>query len=175
SVFAGQDISSNKTVRIGIVGTGKRGLGLINTMATITGLEVVACCDILPDNLNAALAKAGPKAKGYTDYEKMLTDKNIDAVIVSTPLYLHYPMSIAALEMKKHVYVEKSMTFTIEQSLDLVKRIRNSKQVLQVGFQYRNYGLYHKVKEFIQRGGVGDKYSIECNYNRRSDWKLEVK
>src|SRR5690606_12048173 len=97
SVFAGQDISSNKTVRIGIVGTGKRGLGLINTMATITGLEVVACCDILPDNLNAALAKAGPKAKGYTDYEKMLTDKNIDAVIVSTPLYLHYPMSIAAL------------------------------------------------------------------------------
>ena len=175
SVFAGQGVSSNKTVRIGIVGTGKRGLGLINTIETIPGLEVVACCDIIPDNLSAALAKASPKAKGYTDYEKMLTDKNIDAVIVSTPLYLHYPMSVAALEMKKHVYVEKSMTFTIEQSLDLVKRIRNSKQVLQVGFQYRNYGLYHKVKEFIQRGGIGDKYSIECNYNRRSDWKLEVK
>lgn len=173
-LFAGQGISSNKTVRIGIVGTGKRGLGLINMIEKVQGLEVVACCDLIPDNLSAAVAKAGSKAKGYKDYEKMLADKNVDAVIVAAPLYLHYPMSVAALEMKKHVYVEKSMTFTIEQALDLVRRIRSSKQVLQVGFQYRNFGLYHKVREFIQRGGVGDKYSIECHYNRRSDWKLPV-
>ncbi len=161
-------------VRIGIVGTGKRGLGLVNTIATIPGLEVVACCDIIAENLQAAMAKASTKAKAYTDYEKMLADKNIDAIIVATPLYLHYPMSIAALDIGKHVYVEKSMAFTIEQSLDLVKRIRNSKQILQVGFQYRNYGLYHKVREFIQRGGIGDKYTIECNYYRASDWRLKV-
>jgi predicted dehydrogenase len=174
-IFAGQGIPTNgKRVRIGIIGTGKRGQGLINTIIETTpGLEVVACCDLIPANLSAAMAKAGPKAIAYTDYEKLLNNKNIDAVIIATPLYLHYPMSVAALEMKKHVYVEKSMAFTIKESLDLVRRVKNSNQVLQVGFQYRNFPLYHQVKEVIKNGAIGG-YSIECQYNRYSDWRYPV-
>src|SRR5690606_41756879 len=98
--------TSKKTVRIGVIGTGKRGLGLINTIIeSVPQLQVVACCDLIPENLQAAMATAGTKAKGYTDYEKLLADQHVDAVIVSTPLYLHYPMSMAALELNKHVYV----------------------------------------------------------------------
>lgn len=174
-LFAGQGFRANSTtVRIGVIGTGKRGLGLINTIKeSISNMEIVACCDLIPENLQAALNKAGDKAKGYKDYEKLLADKNIDAVIIATPLYLHYPMAVAALEVKKHVYVEKSMAFTIEQSLDLVRRVRDSNLVLQVGFQYRNFPLYHKVKEIIQKGTIGG-YSVECQYNRASDWRYTV-
>lgn len=152
----GKTKALNDTVQIGIIGTGKRGLGLINTMRNVPGLEVVACCDIIPENLQAAVEKVGSKAKTYTEYEKLLEDENVDAVIIATPLYLHYPMAAAALSAKKHVYVEKSMAFTIEQSLALVRRVRESNLIFQVGFQYRNFGLYHKIKEVVQNGWIGD-------------------
>lgn len=168
-------ISLKNEVQVGVIGTGKRGLGLINMIEQVPGLKVVACCDIIPENLSAAMQKAGTKAKSYTDYEKLLADKNVEAVIIATPLYLHYPMSIAALSAKKHVYVEKSMAFTIDQTLDLVKKVRASKQVFQVGFQYRNFELYHKIKEVIEKGWIGETYSLECQYNRNSDWRYPVR
>lgn len=168
-------VAAGSVVQIGVIGTGKRGLGLINMIEQVPNLKVVACCDIIPDNLRAAMAKAGTKAKSYTDYEKLLADKSIDAVIIATPLYLHYPMAVSALAAKKHVYVEKSMAFTIDQTLDLVKKVRDSKLVFQVGFQYRNFGLYHKIKQVLQEGWIGDTYSFECQYNRNSDWKYPVK
>ena len=171
----GKNISANDTVGIGVIGTGKRGMGLINAIGNISGLKVVACCDILPENLQAAIAKSDKNAKAYAAYEKLLADKNVDAVIIATPLYLHYPMAVAALVAKKHIYVEKSMTFSIDQSLDLVRRVRNSNLVFQVGFQYRNFALYHKMKEVIQAGWIGDTYSFECQYNRNSDWRYPVK
>lgn len=171
----GKTSFSENIVQVGVIGTGKRGLGLINTIGKVSGLKVVACCDIIPDNLSAAMAKADPKAKAYTDYEQLLADKNLDAVIIATPLYLHYAMAVAALSANKHVYVEKSMAFTIAQSLDLVKRVRDSRLVFQVGFQYRNFELYHKVKKVINEGWIGDTYSFECQYNRNSDWRYPVK
>src|SRR5690606_41386730 len=123
------------------------------------------------ENPEAAMATAVTKANGYRGYEKLLADQHVDAVIVSTPVYLHYPMAMAALERNKHVYVERSMAFTIEQALDMVRRVRESNLVLQVGFQYRNFPLYHKVKEIIQKGTMGG-YSVECQYNCTDDWIL---
>ena len=175
SPLFGKAVAASSMVQIGVIGTGQRGLGLITTIEQVPNLKVVACCDIIPENLSAAMLKADKKAKAYTDFTKLLTDKNVDAVIIATPLYLHYPMAIAALAAKKHVYVEKSMAFTIEQALDLVKRVRSSKQVFQVGFQYRNFELYHKIKEAVNEGWIGDTYSFECQYNRNSDWRYPVK
>lgn len=170
----GKTFTASNVVNIGVIGTGKRGLGLINVMKKIPSFKLIACCDIIPENLNSAMAEADPKAKAYTDYEKLIADKNVDAVIVATPLYLHYPMSVAALSAKKNVYSEKSMAFTIEQSLDLVNRVKASNLVFQVGFQYRNYPLYHKIKQALEEGWIGDTYSIECQYNRNSDWRYPV-
>lgn len=170
----GKIVSASDTVQIGVVGTGKRGLGLINTIRSIPGLKVVACCDIIPENLSAAMEKAETNAKAYREYEELLADKDVDAVVIATPLYLHYPMAVDALSAGKHVYVEKSMAFTIQQSLDLVKKVRNSELVFQVGFQYRNFELYHKIKEVIQAGWIGETYSFECQYNRNADWRYPV-
>lgn len=166
--------SENDVIQIGIIGVGKRGTGLINMIETVPGLKIVACCDILPDHLKTARAKVDSRAKAYTDYRELLSDGNVDAVVIATPLYLHHSMAVDALSAGKHVYVEKTMTFTIEQSLDLVRKVRDSKSIFQVGFQYRNFALYHKVKELVQAGWIGETYSFECQYNRNSNWRYPV-
>jgi predicted dehydrogenase len=167
--------SPNEVIQVGLIGTGARGAGLASLIKDIPQLKLVACCDLIPENLAKGMSLADKNAKAYTDYKKLLQDKNVDAVIVATPLYLHYPMSVDALSAGKHVYTEKTMTYTIEQSLDLVKRMRNSDLVFQVGFQYRYYGLYHRVKEIMKQNWLGKISHLECQYNRNSNWRFPVK
>src|SRR5690606_26817868 len=156
--LSGKIVSASDRIHVGVIGTGKRGLGLIQMAEKIPGLKVVACCDIIPEKLSAALAKVGTDAKAYTEYEELLANKDVDAVIIATPLYLHYPMAVAALSANKHEYVEKSMAFTIAQSLDVVKRLRRSQLAFQGGFQHRSFEEYHKIKEVLQAGWIGYMY-----------------
>ena len=85
-------------------------------------MQIVACCDVIAEHLQNGMNQAGKGAKSYTDYRKLLEDKEIDAVIIATPLYLHYSMALDALDAGKHVYLEKSMTYDIPQAIDLVKK-----------------------------------------------------
>ena len=174
--FSSLGLSSfkNDAVRVGIIGTGSRGTGLASLIKQIQGIEVVACCDIIPEHLQKGMNQAAKGAKAYTDYRKLLEDKNITAVIIATPLYLHYPMSIDAIDAGKHVYLEKSMTYDIPQALDLVKKVRNSNLVFQVGFQNRYYALIHRVKEIISQNWLGKITHFECQYNRNSNWRFPV-
>jgi len=100
----------NEKIRIGIIGTGQRGTGLAVEIKNLADFELIACCDIIPGHLQDGLAHAVPGAKGYDNYHKLLANKNIDAVVISTPLYLHYPMVLAAIDARKHVYCEKTMS-----------------------------------------------------------------
>lgn len=166
--FAGEPI------RIGLIGSGSRGSGLANTIKDLPGAQIVACCDIIPEHLQNGLAEAAKGAKGYSDYRKLLDDKSIQAVIIATPHYLHAPMAIDALAAGKHVYLEKSLAFSIPQALELVKKAEASPLVLQVGYQYRYYPLYHKVKEIIGQNWLGKITHFESQYNRNSNWRVPV-
>ena len=172
------DFSSNKTgneeLRIGLIGSGSRGTGLASLIKEMKQLRLTACCDIIPEHLQNGLNFAAKGARGYTDYRNLLEDKNIDAVIIATPLFLHYPMAVAALQAGKHVYLEKSLSYDIPQAIDLVKKVRESKRVFQIGYQYRYYSLYHKVKEVIDRNWLGRITHFECQYNRNSNWRNPV-
>ncbi|WP_439583662.1 Gfo/Idh/MocA family protein [Dyadobacter bucti] len=170
----GQTKTADK-IRLGIIGTGSRGAGLCTLIKEMPEIALVACCDIIPENLQKGLSLAEKGAKGYTDYRKLLEDKSLDAVVIATPLYLHYPMAIAALQAGKHIYLEKSMTYDIPQAIDLVKKVRATGLVFQIGYQYRYYGLYHRVKEIIQENWLGKITHFECQYNRNSNWRFPVK
>ena len=93
----------NDTLQIGVIGTGDRGGGLINLMQQFPQFEVVAGCDILPFRLEKAMSWAGKGAKAYRDYRKLLDDKNVDAVVVATPLSMHHEMVLDVLEAGKHI------------------------------------------------------------------------
>jgi predicted dehydrogenase len=172
-VFANKHKTAAK-IRVGMIGTGSRGTGLASILKEIDGLSLVACCDIIPENLQKGMAWADRGAKAYTDYRKLLEDKSIEAVIIATPLYLHHPMTIAALEAGKHIYLEKSMTYDIPQALDLVGRVKKAGLVFQIGYQYRYYGLYHRVKEIVSQNWLGKITHFECQYNRNSNWRMPV-
>ena len=161
-------------VKAGLIGTGNRGSGIARLLKKNPALEIVACCDTIPANLQKGMALAAKGAKAYTDYRKLLENKEVEAVIIATPLYLHYDMAKDALDAGKHVYVEKTMTYDIPQALQLVNQVRKSGLVLQVGHQYRYYALYHRVKEIIAQNWLGTVTHFECQYHRNSNWRNPV-
>lgn len=172
--LVGKSASANDVIQVGLIGAGSRGAGLATVMKGIPGLKLIACCDVIPEHLEKGMALAEKGAKAYTDYRKLLADKDIDAVIIATPLYLHQPMAIAALDAGKHVYSEKAMAYDIPQTLALLQKIRTSKLIFQLGFQYRYYPLYHKVKEVISQNWLGKVTHFECQYNMNGDWRRPV-
>ncbi|HKZ38096.1 MAG TPA: Gfo/Idh/MocA family oxidoreductase [Chryseolinea sp.] len=169
-----QRFTEKMNIRLGLIGTGSRGCGLASLIKEMPGVQLVGCCDIIPEHLKQGMSLASKGAKGYSDYRKLLDDKTIDTVIIATPLFLHYKMAVDAIDAGKHIYLEKSLTYDIQQTLDLVKKVKQSKLVFQVGYQYRYYGLYHKVKEVLDQNWLGKITHFECQYNRNSNWRNPV-
>jgi predicted dehydrogenase len=104
----------NEKARVAILGTGSRGQYHILNLLRIPHAEIVALCDNYPPNLKAA-SDLCPKAKTYTDYRKMLESKDIDGVIICTPLNWHAPMVLDSLAAGKHTFCEKSMALTMDE------------------------------------------------------------
>ena len=100
--------------RIGMIGVGSRGQYHIHNLLKIQHAQIVALCDVYQPNLDAAHALV-PGAKTYTDYHKMLEDKDIDGVIISTPLGSHAQITLDSMSAGKHVFCEKSMARTFDE------------------------------------------------------------
>jgi predicted dehydrogenase len=167
-------ISANDTIALGIIGTGSRGSGIAAELQQVPDFKLMACCDILPDHLEKGLSYASKEAKGYEDYRRLLDDPSLDAVVISTPLYLHHPMVVDAISAGKHIYCEKTMAYNYEQALDTAEKAQEYKGVFQVGHQYRNFSLYHAVKEIISQGVIGKVSKYTCQYHRNNDWRRPV-
>jgi predicted dehydrogenase len=168
---------ASKVISIGIIGCGDRGNGLgsiLNNMPAQFTLKTVS--DVLAFRLdNAKQLDKQNNLRYETDYRKILDDKTIDAVIIATPLYMHYEIAVAAIQAGKHVYLEKTMTHNAEQALALVQLMKQyPKQVLQVGHQYRYTPLYFKVKEMIDKGYLGKVTQIDCRWDRNWNWRRPV-
>ena len=111
-----QSQSPNDVIRVGMIGVGNRGASLLKQVLKAPNVKVVAICDIDPD----ALKRAGQAAAAHspdllTDYRKLLDRKDIDAVLIATPVDLHREMTMGALEVGKNIYCEKPMARTAEE------------------------------------------------------------
>jgi predicted dehydrogenase len=161
-------------IRIGVIGTGGRGNWLMSIINELPGMEIVACCDTLPFRLKEGIELTGNRAKANTDYRSLLDDKNVDAVIIATPLSEHFQMAMDALDAGKHVYCEKTMTHSIDQALQLSGKVKSSRQVFQVGYQHRYNPLYHNIHETIRGGYLGTITHAEAHWNRNGNWRRSV-
>ena len=141
--------NSTSTINIGVIGTGSRGVGLIGIVNNIEGMNVIACCDTLPFRLKEGLAKCNSKAKGYSNYKKLLENKDIDAVIITSPFGLHFEMAMDAIDAGKHIYCEKTTAKGYEAVQQLAKKVKGSKQIFQTGHQYHSSRMYSKIVELI--------------------------
>lgn len=161
-------------IQLGIIGTGSRGSGIINVLKMLPQFNVVACSDILPFRLEEAVASAGPGTKSYADYRQLLADPEVDAVVIATPLSMHYEMAVDALDSGKHVYCEKTMTYEIKEAIKLVKKVQSSGLTFLVGHQYRYHPLYFQVADYIRQGYLGDVTNVYIQWNRNGDWRKPV-
>jgi predicted dehydrogenase len=97
-ISKGNNLSSDSnSINLGIIGTGDRGAWESYILSKTPGIDVIACCDIIPKHLQDGLEEAVKGAKGYKDYQKLLADDNIDAVLIATPQHLHYQMVLDAM------------------------------------------------------------------------------
>ena len=161
-------------LNIGVIGTGGRGQGLINIINRIEGIELIAICDTLPFRLSEA-ASLAPKAKQFSNHQEMLLLKNLDAVIISTPLSTHAAIASDAVDASVHIYCEKTMVKGDQDTLDLIQKVENNhKKVFQTGHQYHSSRLYSHVVEMIQAGDIGQVIAINAQWNRNGNWRRHV-
>ncbi|MBM3999358.1 MAG: Gfo/Idh/MocA family oxidoreductase [Planctomycetes bacterium] len=125
--------SAADKVHIACVGVG--GKGWSDMMETSVGNEIVAICDIDRDRLDKAAAQF-PKAAKYTDWRKLLEQKEIDAVTVSTPDHTHAPATLSAIELGKHVFTQKPLTHSVFESRRLAEAAAAKGIVSQMGIQH---------------------------------------
>jgi len=146
----GATISPSEVLNVALVGIGSQGRVLLEDTLKIPGVRFVALCDIWDYNRQYGekyLKKYGYTVKSYRDYEEMLAqEKDIQAVIVATPDFLHAPISIAAMKAGKDVYCEKMMSNTIEGAKSMVRSMNETGRLLQIGHQRRSNPRYLVAK-----------------------------
>lgn len=164
AIVSGQNLNSK--IRVGCIGVGGKG-DSDSTDSAREGGEVVAICDVDLNALNRK-AKQFPKAAKYQDFRKMLEklENQIDAVTVSTPDHCHGVAGIMAMQMGKHVYVQKPLTQTVWESRVMGTLARDKKLATQMGNQgSANEGLRRAV-EVIQGGVIGAPVELHIWTNR---------
>ena len=159
--------------RIALIGTGSRGQYHIHNLLEIGHAEIVALCDNYAPNLKEAHALY-PKAKTYTDYKKLLASKDIDGVIIATPLNWHAPMVLDALAAGKHVFCEKSMALTMDECKAIYDAYQTSDKVLYFCMQRMFDEKYVKGIQMIHSGLIGDVVGARCHWFRNHNWRRPV-
>jgi myo-inositol 2-dehydrogenase/D-chiro-inositol 1-dehydrogenase len=152
--------SPNDTVRVAFIGVGNRGSYLLRHTLKIPGVSVVAVCDLDADRLKKAAEAAqaaGHAPAQYEDFRKMLDErKDIDAVVIATPVDTHKMIAITALEVGKNVYCEKPMSNRVEDIPLMVNAAKSAKGIFQAGFQLRHDPNRRAAIEYIKKGNIGN-------------------
>ncbi|MFN9920134.1 MAG: Gfo/Idh/MocA family protein [Acidobacteriota bacterium] len=161
--------AANNTVQFGFIGVGSRGQYLLQHLKGIDNGACVAVCDVYEPSMRKGAEIIGTKPKMFKDYRELLADKSVDAVLIATPLYMHFPATRDALDAGKHVFCEKSLVFKPEE-IHALRALSNSKpkQVLQVGLQRRYSKFYQTAKQMIDKGMLGTVTHIRGQWHRNT-------
>jgi predicted dehydrogenase len=155
-------------VGLGVIGAGARAHQLIDTVQQMPGVQVVALCDAYTGRAARAQARTGGKAAIVSDARELLARADVDAVIIGTPDHLHKAITIAALEAGKDVYVEKPMTYTIDEGRDIIAAVKRTNRVLEVGSQGVSSPLNATARDRVKSGKLGKVTLIRASYNRNT-------
>src|SRR5437588_4373661 len=162
-------LGANDRVNMGVIGVGGMGTGHVGSLVKRgdkDNVKVLAVCDVYKRRVTRAQNIC--KSEGYLDYRKLLDRKDIDAVLIATPDHWHAKLSIDAIDAGKHVYVEKPMTHTVDQAIELRDAVRRYKRVLQVGPNGTGHDGYWRANEAIKAGRIGKVTWAHASYNRNA-------
>jgi predicted dehydrogenase len=145
--------SANERLHVGVIGVAGRGAENLRGVAA-AGAAIVALCDVDEDRAGKARAEF-PAARFHVDFRKLLDQKGLDAVVVSTPDHTHAVATRAALRAGLHVYCEKPLTHTVHEARVVAETATRHKRVTQMGTQIHAGDNYRRVVELVQSGAIG--------------------
>jgi predicted dehydrogenase len=167
--------AAGNQVQYAVIGTGGRGQYHLNHFKNTNDKgRCVAVCDIVDENLKKGVQAAGSNPTPYKDYREVLARKDVEAVIITTPLYMHFPVTRDALLAGKHVFCEKSLVFRPEE-IHALRALANerSKQILQTGLQRRYSTFYRTAKQMIDKGMIGKVTHVQAQWHRNPGWTMK--
>lgn len=160
--------SPNETVNVAIFGTGGRSYAITQAISLCNNVKITDVCDVDAVQLDKYMEYAdktlGYKPKTQRDFRKILDDKKVDAVVITTPEHWHAPMAIAGMEAGKHVYVEKPCSHNLHENELLNKAYQKYNKVCQMGNQQRSSVTSNKAIADIREGKIGDVYAAKAWY-----------
>jgi predicted dehydrogenase len=171
-------LGANNRIRIGLIGAGDRGQQDLKDALAQSDVECVGVADVY--SLRREQAKAiVPAAEMYDDPRRLLDRKDVDAVIIATPLHLHAKYFLDSLAADKDVYCEKTMTWDIPEAVDCLHVAQNSKQVVQIGLQHESSGELADARRWYQDGLLGKVTMVESWMSRNTphghgQWYREI-
>jgi predicted dehydrogenase len=167
-------ITDSSPFRLGIIGPGSRGQELVRSFLRVPGVKIVAAADVYPTRFAELNQTCGYQVASHADYRALLDRKDLDAVVVATPLGLHAEHVLPALESGHHVYGEKTMAYTIDDAKKIVNATAAHKRIFQIGHQYRYSPWIRAAVARVQQGEIGDVTHIMAYWNRNNNWRRPV-
>lgn len=156
ALSASRVYGANQVVRLGFIGCGNRGDQLIDAFLETTNASCIAFCDLNDKYIKYAAGRVQGVIAEYKDYRQLLENKDIDAVVISTPDHWHALQTIESLQAGKHVYIEKPLSHCVAEGRAMVEAARKAKKTVQVGFHRRSSNFCKEAVEMIHRGEIGE-------------------
>lgn len=147
-------------MNVAVVGYGYWGPNLMRNLQETKDVNVISCCDMSPDRLAQVTAKY-PAVKTTTRYDDVLTDSQVDAIVISTPVATHYEFARKAFEHGKHVLLEKPATSSTAEAEKLVTLADKRGLTFMVDHTFIYTGAVRKMKELVDQGELGDLYYFD--------------
>jgi predicted dehydrogenase len=181
-------LGANERVGVGFIGFGLIGKRHVLDFKAESDVACVAICDTHRGRGDEGRELIGGGCRGFADFRRLLDDRDVQAVVISTPDHWHALMTMLACAAGKDVYVEKPLTLFVREGRWMVEVARRHKSVVQVGTQQRSGGHYDRARQLIRDGHIGRVHSVrmhayrnilpgfgspaDCNPPPELDWNL---
>ncbi len=161
-------VAPSDKITLGFIGAGARAHGLMEAFKLFPEVEIVAACDAYVGRLERAKIRTDGRADTYKDYREIIQREDIDAVVISSPDHWHHRHSVDSLNAGKHAYIEKPMTWSIDEGLDIIKAQQQNKVAVQVGSPSPSGILIKKARQLIKSGKIGQVTMLRAAVNRNT-------
>jgi predicted dehydrogenase len=160
-------LGANDRVRVGMIGVGARGQDLLKQLLEVPSAQLVAIADVYSRRHNE-VRQLAPGIQTLDDHRRLLEMKDLDGIIVASPLHLHAHHFLDVLAAGKDLYCEKTMTWSIPEAEQCLTAANKSDRVVQIGLQHESSGALGDTKKWIKDGMLGKVTQVESWMSRNS-------
>ena len=148
--------SPSDLVRVAMIGVGTQGHGLLQAVQSVPNTEIRVICDLYTGNIKRAQGLCtNERVRIVKEWERVVEDKDIDAVVIAVPDFWHAPITVAAAQNKKDVYVEKGWCVKLDEAKKMRAAVKDNKVVMQLGHHMNSIPTMHKAREIFRSGALG--------------------